>query len=291
MDFDQKLQKDPGSVIAHDIKVPLAAIKGFVELIQQSGELNAKQTKFLERALLAVDKTARIIDAWLDLAKIEGENGLAQPVDCDLGRIIYSAVDLLEHAVAQHSLSISVSLPDDLEPVRGDPTRLGQVMNNLLGNAVKYNRDGGAVWVEVKLEPDAVQVSVRDTGEGIHPDDLPYVFDRLYRGRRRSHVEGTGLGLAIARMIIVRHGGDIWAESELGKGSAFHFHLPRQSGQRDGVERDRRDARAGSDGGGVAQHVPWEAAAETPDAVPDAVDDDLQESSAASDTDSSSDLV
>ncbi len=287
MDLDRNLQEDPVSVIAHEIRVPLTAVKGFVELIGRSGDLNPTQTKFLERALHAVDRTAQIVDAWLDLARIEGENGLAQPAVCDLGRIIGGAVDLLSQAAEQRGLRISVSLPDGLEPVRGDPTRLGQVMNNLLSNAVKYNREGGAVWVEVAQEPDAVRVSVRDTGEGIHPDDLPLVFDRLYRGRRRDRVEGVGLGLAIARMIVVRHGGDIWAESVVGEGSTFSFRLPRQGGQRDGVERDQRDARAGSEGGGAARDVFWGTAVETPDAV----DDDLQETASRPDTDSSSDLV
>lgn len=287
MDFDQKLRKDPASVIAHDLKVPLGAIKGYVELVQKLGDLNPNQTKYLERALLVVDKMTGIIDAWLDLARLEGTEGLGQLVDCDLGRIINGAVDLVEHAAAQQGLSLHVSLPAGLETVRGDPTRLGQVVSNLLSNAIKFSQDGGAVWVEAVLEPDAVRVSVRDTGEGIHPDDLPHIFDRLYRGRRRDRTEGVGLGLAIAHMIVMRHGGDIWAESVLGEGSTFSFRLPRSGGQRDGIEQDARDARAGRDGDDSAPDV----FSETADETPDAVDDDLQESSSALDTDSSSDLV
>lgn len=287
MSFDDMLPQDPVSVIAHDLKVPLGVVKLNVELVQKMGDLNPAQAKYAERALLAIERITGIIDNWLDLSRIESSEGPGQLVDCDLRSIIAGAVELVEDAATARGISLHVHVPTGLEPVRGDPIRLGQVVSNLLNNAVKYNRDSGAVWVEAALEPEAVRVSVRDTGEGIHPDDLPHVFDRLYRGRRRERTEGTGLGLAIARMIVIRHGGDIWAESAYGEGSTFSFRLPRAGGLRDSVERDVRDSRAGSEHGRAAPEPLTETAAETPDGV----DDDLQESASAVHTDSSSDLV
>ncbi len=287
MSFDDMLPKDPVSVIAHDLIVPLGVVKLNVELVQKMGDLNPAQAKYAERALLAIERITGIIDTWLELSRIESSEGPGQLVDCDLQSIIAGAVELVEHAAMARGISLHVNVPAGLEPVRGDPIRLGQVVSNLLDNAVKYNRDSGAVWIEAALEPEAVRVSVRDTGEGIHPDDLPHVFDRLYRGRQRQRTQGIGLGLAIARMIVIRHGGDIWAESAYGEGSTFSFRLPRAGGLRDSVERDLRDSRAGSERGST---VP-EPLTETPTETPDGVDDDLQESASAVHTDSSSDLV
>lgn len=287
MSFDDMLPQDSVSVIAHDLKVPLGVVKLNVELVQKMGDLNPAQAKYAERALLAIERITGMIDNWLDLSRIESSEGLGQFVDCDLESIIAGAVELIEDAAAARGISLHVNVPAGLEPVRGDPIRLGQVVSNLLNNAVKYNRDSGAVWVEAALEPEAVRVSVRDTGEGIHPDDLPHIFDRLYRGRRQERTEGTGLGLTIARMIVLRHGGDIWAESAYGEGSTFSFRLPRAGGLRDSVERDVRDSRAGSERDSAAPELLTETAAETPDGV----DDDFQESASAVHTDSSSDLV
>lgn len=288
MNLDSKLPNDPLSVIAHDLKVPLGVVKLNVELVQKMGNLNPIQAKSAERALLAIERITGIIDTWLDLSRLESSEGPGQIVDCDLKSIITGAIDLVESAAAARGISVYVNVPAGLEPVRGDPVRLGQVVSNLLSNAVKYNRDGGTIWVEVALEPEAVRVSVRDTGEGIHPDDLPHIFDRLYRGRRQERTEGIGLGLAIARMIVIRHGGNIWAESVYGEGSTFSFRLPRTGGQRDSVERDTRDSRAGSERVGAVTEPQADATAAE---IPDAVSDDLQESTTAFHTDSSSDLV
>jgi hypothetical protein len=116
----------------------------------------------------------------------------------------------------------------------GDPERLNSVMNNLLSNAVKFTQDGGKIDIDAGWDDETVTISVKDNGPGIPEEELPRVFDHLFRGRiavedPENPIDGTGLGLALAKTVIEQHGGQIWVESEEGKGSTFYFTLPRLS--------------------------------------------------------------
>jgi signal transduction histidine kinase len=115
-----------------------------------------------------------------------------------------------------------------MPPVEADPFRLQQVLANLVGNAIKYTPANGRIWIRASRQPDAVVVGVTDTGIGISPADLPQVFDKFYRCHNPQAIEqdGSGLGLAIVKSIIAEHGGKVWVESTLGKGSTFYFSLP-----------------------------------------------------------------
>jgi signal transduction histidine kinase len=146
--------------------------------------------------------------------------------------LIEEAVQSWRVKAEQAGIRLDLHLATDLPPVMVDGQRIGRVLLNLLGNAIRYTSAGGSVTVEAQAEEDAVRISVRDTGVGIAVDDVPHIFDRFYRGeksRSRQH-GGAGLGLAIARGLVLAHGGRIWAESAAGVGTTVSFTVPLVSG-------------------------------------------------------------
>jgi two-component system, OmpR family, phosphate regulon sensor histidine kinase PhoR len=228
------MQPDPQtellSIVAHDLKAPIGAVMGYIELIQQSGSLNEKQQRFAERALGGLKQMQHLVADLLDVAWID--NGAPLNLSaCDLRSIIRDAVLMSEPLAAKRQVTIYVDVPSKLGLVMGDGGRLSQVMDNLLTNAIKYNREGGQVWVNARNEQNLVRVSISDSGIGISPEDLPFVFDRFFRSASgvRLKVEGSGLGLAIAKAIVEKHEGRIWVESEVDKGSIINFTIPRRA--------------------------------------------------------------
>lgn len=219
------------STVSHDLKSPLTAIRGYTELLRTVGPLNEEQAHFSERILEVTREMAHLISNLLDLGKIEAGLGCEfQAVD--LGEILIGAKYHLALPAQQKGLLIEVEVPAGLPQVRGDPYRLQQVMANLVGNAIKYTPAGGHIWIRAEERPEEVWVSVSDTGIGISPADLPHIFEKFFRVRdsRVEDEEGSGLGLAIVKSIVTEHGGRVWVESTLGKGSTFYFTLPKWAG-------------------------------------------------------------
>ena len=205
--------------------------------------------------------------------------------DLDLGALIHQITDSLAEIAATRQITIQLELDKGLGLVRADEERITQVVDNLIGNAVKYNRDGGTVWVKAHGEGDVVQMTVRDSGIGIPVEDIPQVFDRFFRSRLgvENGIEGNGLGLTIVHAIIREHHGEIWVESEEGQGTTFTFTLPR-----------RMQFSEGSDAQGEAPYKAGEGRAEgtmfhaeRSSEASDSVDDDLQESREGSEDDDS----
>lgn len=281
-DFD----KDWLSVAAHQLKTPIGAVQGFIQLIQQSGPLNERQQRFSDRAMAALDRMNSLLSALLEMSKVESALQM-NLVDCDLRKVVALALDLVENLAEKRRIQIKADIAADIEPVSGDPHWLGQVMNNLLSNAIKYNREGGQIWVRVFPQGGMICVSVRDTGYGIRPEEAEHVFDKFFRSAGDSQVEGSGLGLAIARSIVLKHSGKIWVESVPGQGSTFVFTLPKRSQNNDGHAPPHEIAHAPGEGREDLSPSRPELATEEVDAV----SDDLQEASGFAQADSSSDEV
>lgn len=267
-------------VVAHDLKTPISAVKGFIELIQHTGPLTERQMHFSERALAGLQHMEQLVARLLELAWIDANRPL-EPHETDLAKLIAHAVGLLEDQASQHKVKFHVEIDPKLGIIHAEERRLDQVLINLLSNAIKYNHEGGEVWVMAVGKKKEVQVTVRDNGRGIASEEQPFIFDRFFRApsSKEHRIEGTGLGLSIVKAIIEKHGGRIWLESALNEGSSFIFMLPRrQATRREEVSRDiEREAgeptqTANPDAEGTDYIVPNVTGEQT-----DVVDDNIQE--------------
>jgi two-component system, OmpR family, phosphate regulon sensor histidine kinase PhoR len=260
------------SVVAHDLKIPVSAAKGFVELLSHLGPLNDQQRYYAQRTMDALLRMQGLINDLLGFAQLEAGVEL-KPHPVDLRVIVDRALEFLVETAAAQKITVEVDFSVDEFMVAGDARWLGHAVENLISNAIKYNREGGEVYITARLRHEGAQVDIIDTGQGIDVQDLPHIFDRFYRARQDgdTRVSGSGLGLAIVRMIIELHDGRIWVESERGQGSKFSFTLPLAVQQ---------------NGTGSASTLTAVPDSGSPSEMSDGVDDATQEPSEDFDTDS-----
>jgi len=213
--------------IAHDLRNPISAIGGYADLVSKLGDLNEPQTKYLNRIRQTSNKMYDVFESLVGLAWIEAGMPL-EHVPIRLGDAINSVVTELEPTAKKRRIGIAIALQNPLPVISGDPDRLHTVMYNLVHNAIIYSNPESNVAIHAWGDEHEVYCSVADQGIGISDDEIEQIFDRMYRSRdeRVRDIPGGGLGLTLARTIINRHGGDIWASSNLGEGSTFTFVLP-----------------------------------------------------------------
>ncbi|HEX7491428.1 MAG TPA: ATP-binding protein [Candidatus Limnocylindrales bacterium] len=215
--------------LSHELRTPLTTISLLAETAARDAETASPRLRDrIAKIEIETGHLTQMINELLDLTRIE--SGTAQLLldDVDLVRLSRLTVERLRLFAERQNLRIDLDLPDHVSPVRGDEDRIGQVLINLLHNAVKFSPNGGAIVVGVLEDDGEVRVWVRDPGVGVPRADLARIFERFYkvdRARVRGR-GGTGLGLSIARHVIDAHGGRIWAESEEGSGSTFIFTVP-----------------------------------------------------------------
>jgi two-component system NtrC family sensor kinase len=214
------------TTVSHDLRSPLTAILGYVELIERAGALNPQQEEFVGRVRISVEQIAHLVSDLLDLGRIEA--GLDTSKErTPPGVLIHYALDNFRNRMAEKGLKLKTTIEEGLPFVYGDPIRLRQMVDNLLENAMKYTPQGGYIYVEAETEDDQVILRVRDTGPGIPPQDQPYLFDKFFRASNTpEEAPGTGLGLSIVKSIVDQHDGRIWVASELGQGATFTVVLP-----------------------------------------------------------------
>jgi signal transduction histidine kinase len=196
-----------------------------------TGPLSELQRRYLMRVQVNADRLVRLINDLLDLARIEEGRVQVTPTFFSLGGLASELLETLRPVAAEKSLKLCLAEGQDPLIVHADRDKAGQVLMNLLGNAIKFTPSGGRVNVELAGDEDAfAKVQIRDTGEGIPPEQLPRIFDKFYQVQHGIHAKavGTGLGLSIAKGLVELQGGRIWAESQLGQGSTFCFTLPRR---------------------------------------------------------------
>lgn len=221
-----RIKSDFVANVSHDLRTPLGAVQGFAEMLELAGPLNEDQSHFVQRILHQVEAMTELVESLLDLAKIEAGVEM-EMAPCQLAAVIAESVDQMASPAGMKAVQLQVSVAADLPLVWGNGRRLGQVVNNLLDNAIKYAPGGSQVALRAYVAGDAVRVDVSDQGPGIAAVDLPHLFEKFYRARKaESRPRGTGLGLSIAHSIITAHKGRIWAESVEGQGSTFSFTLP-----------------------------------------------------------------
>ena len=213
--------------ISHDLRAPLAIIQGHAQLLQRELEkagLVSRERQSVEAILTGTRQLNAMTRDLVDSARLEAGQLRLEKRPVDLNSFV---CDLFGHAAGLIDVErIRVEVPADLPPVAADPDRLERILMNLLGNALKYSTPETEVLARAHRKDEEIVVSVADRGVGIAPEDLPRIFERFYRSGGVRKVEGVGLGLYITKMLVEAHGGRIWVESELGKGSTFYFTLP-----------------------------------------------------------------
>jgi signal transduction histidine kinase len=215
------------SRVSHDLRNPISALDGFAELVTKFGELNPHQTRFLGRIRQTSSKIYDVIGSLVDLAWIEA--GMPQKhTPIQLHEIIRQVINKLSDLAASRQMRIAISVQSPLPPIMGDADRLATAIYNVLHNAIIYSRPEHTVAIHAWGDTHEAYCSIADQGIGIADDEIPLIFDRLYRSRDEqvTSISGGGLGLTLAKTIITRHGGAIWATSNLGQGSVFTFVLP-----------------------------------------------------------------
>ena len=216
--------------VSHELRTPLNAIIGFSEVLLEKlfGELNDKQNEYVDDILSSGRHLLSLINDILDLSKIEAGRMDLEMTTFDLPLAIENALLLVRERASRHGIKLDRVIDEGLGDFTGDERKIKQILVNLLSNAVKFTPEGGQIKVEATLGDSAVIVSISDTGIGIAKEDQEAIFEefRQASGNYAQKREGTGLGLTLTRRFIEMHGGTIWVESEVGKGSKFTFTLP-----------------------------------------------------------------
>ena len=225
----ERVRRDFVANVTHEFKTPLTSIQGFAETLL-AGAMNdpKNRVRFLEIILEHSRRLARLTDDLLELSKMDADRLDLEINRLNVAQFVQSCIETTQRPAAEKDLRISVNLQDALPDIAGDRRRLAEVLQNLLDNAIQYTPPGGQIMVAASAKENEVTFTVTDTGIGIPKADQPRIFERFYRVdvARSREVGGTGLGLSIAKHLVEAHGGRIWVDSEVGRGSQFHFTVP-----------------------------------------------------------------
>jgi signal transduction histidine kinase len=215
--------------ITHDLRNPLVAVRGYIDLVLEDEKISSAVRTKLETALRGADRLNALIEDILGISKLEAGKLLFDLEPGDIGAIVCDVAQTMGVVAEKYGIKLTADVAPGLPPVRMDADQIHRVLTNLVGNALKFTPDGGAVAVTADRDKDGVKLSVRDTGAGIPADKIGRLFSKFYQveeTREAARSRGTGLGLTICTGIVEGHGGKIWVESELGRGSTFLFTLP-----------------------------------------------------------------
>jgi len=218
--------------MSHEIRTPLNAIIGFSEVLldEMFGKINEKQRSYLNDVVGSGKHLLTLVNDMLDLAKVEAGHMQLERTEFAFAEVVEAAITLVRERAVRAGLRLATDVSPAVGRTVADERKVKQVMLNLLINAVKFTPEGGSVTVSARRNADEIEVAVRDTGIGIAPDDRARIFEEFKQARNYpdNSTEGTGLGLALSKKFVELHGGRIWVESDLGKGSVFTFTLPQQ---------------------------------------------------------------
>jgi two-component system NtrC family sensor kinase len=221
-----RIKSDFVNTVSHDLRSPLTAILGYVDLVGRVGSVNEKQAEFIKRIQISVHNITTLIDDLLELGRIESGFD-ARKEFVPLPSILKLTLENVGGSIAEKQQELVVDIHETVGKVFGDPIRLRQLVDNLVSNAVRYTPVGGKICVSIHSENEQVIFQIQDTGPGIPASDQPYIFDKFYRASNvEKRTPGSGLGLAIVKSVVDNHQGRVWVESTVGEGSTFTVVLP-----------------------------------------------------------------
>ena len=226
----ENLRRDLIAWISHDLQTPLTSMRAILEALSDGV---VDEPKMVQRYLLTAQRDVMSLSALIDdlfqMSQLDAGGFPLHRAQSSLSDLVSDTLESFSQLAKRQEITLEGHVEADVDPVFMDTQAIGRVLNNLISNALRHTPNQGRISLWVRRTAQGVEVTVSDTGEGIRTQDIPYIFERFYRGdaaRSRSHGTGAGLGLAIARGIVNAHGGDIWVESEVGKGTQFTFHIP-----------------------------------------------------------------
>ncbi|MCS7263417.1 MAG: cell wall metabolism sensor histidine kinase WalK [Armatimonadetes bacterium] len=235
----QQMKEEFLALVSHELRTPVTAISGFARLLTSESITEEQRREFADAIFDSAQRLLRLVNDLLDLTKLEAGMMKLYIRPVELSKVIDSVVEMLTPLVMNKKQQLNITFAEPLPLVMADPDRLAQILTNLLSNAIKFTPEGGLIKVSAKLVEQKegihkashfVQVSVADTGPGIPPEDLERIFEKYQQVEMEAKwtygIKGTGLGLPLTKALVEAHGGKIWVESEMGKGSTFYFTLP-----------------------------------------------------------------
>lgn len=232
LELSDRLKDQFLSILSHELRTPVNAIMGFGSILDDevAGPMTAEQHRYLSKILQGSERLLALIDDLLDMSRIEAGKFTLNPMTMRFSEVCEEVVSTLLPLAQQRELTLVAEVSETLPPIQADPQRVGQVLTNLVNNAIKFTPPGGRITVRASLDDHQLRCEVRDTGIGIAPEDVPKLFQRFTQLDMSStrQVGGTGLGLSISKALIEAHGGSIGVHSEPEIGSTFWFSLPSQ---------------------------------------------------------------
>jgi PAS domain S-box-containing protein len=218
------------SMFAHDLKAPVVGVAGLLHRLIQGklGELNSRQTDYIANIHREMQRLENLITNFLDYSRLDLH--IITPVlsAIQVEKECQEAISLSQAQAEEKGIALKVEYPQDIIVLQADPMLFRRTLCNLIGNAIKYSPSQSTVTLKVRDKGEEVQFAIEDQGPGIDPQDLPHLFELLYRGKGSGQESGLGLGLAIVKRIVDAHGGRIWVKSKKGQGSSFFFTLPKR---------------------------------------------------------------
>ena len=228
----EKIRRDFVANVSHELRTPLTTIKGYAETLLEGALKEEVASQFVQVIKRHSDRLEKIVADLLVLSRIESKEFQLKREIISLSGFVDDVIDFVKEPAEKKRISISRDeIPSSLS-VEADRNHLEQVLINLLDNAIKYTPEGGSIIISaIEKDQREIQFSINDNGIGIPKEDIPRIFERFYRvdKGRSQELGGTGLGLSIVKHLVQAHGGKVWVESQIGKGSTFYFTLPRRT--------------------------------------------------------------
>ena len=227
----ERMKRNFVTLVSHELRSPLVAVEQYLAVLGEGilDEEPAKQKKVLSRVRERVKELLTLVHEWLDISRIEAGRIVEKFEPLDLGAVLDEAAERMRGLAEPGRITIEISVPDDPGTMEGDREALNHLFGNLIGNAIKYNREEGRVHIRLEEDENDFVATVSDTGVGIPPEGLPFIFDEFFRVKTREtrKLTGSGLGLSLVKKIVEAHKGRIKVSSELGQGTTFTVILPK----------------------------------------------------------------